>query len=754
MEMATWAATYSCENYASINAAVAAIGATPAILLTGTTAAKRTLTGNLTIPATLALRPSPGCPIIAAGAYTLTIDGPFEVGPYQVFSGFTAVGLSLAPRIYPQWFGALGDGVADDTAAIQAAADAAAAAGSLLFAPVGNYKVTSTVTLKCSGDLSLAHFKADGSLFSPAIRVGPTSGDPLVGSTYLFDADLKLPKVTNTGKPATGWAGCSTAIGVEIANVYQSRITVPYVYSFGVGLSVGGYNVGCGYNTITIGILNNNKINLELLPKGFGGWCNQNTFIGGKYSHSSAEGSITHLRQDGVAVAADATFTSATGDWVNGDAGDIILIEGAGVNGAPLVTTIASRNSATSIELTDAPSTSVNPATYCYGQTTSGMRQIYISPDLGETGIDGVAGAGDATFTSASVTFTDAMIGFGIHIEGAGAGGIRLSTTIASRNSAHSIELADAASTAVNPASFWFGNGAPNNNVFVNPSIEGDGPEYHVDLRGSYNVFIAPRGEVSGGQKMRVRLYSVTTGEVTSNSFHAGYDATGIEWIRAGKGTSVGTTRWGSSTNNFLEFSGDGIAVKSTTGSGYTAPQLQGFESSDDLFSKTASSTDWIWRLYGGGLATKSAAQTYPMVDVGGGYGLLFLGPGNAPADTYLSGAIGSIICSAILGATTFLQSGVSAGVTASSPGVQGDSPITKQITEVSVCGTTNDAVTAPAAVAGREFTVINHGAQTLEIWPASGDNLGAGVNTAVTLAAGGIATYVAYDTTNWVKRV
>ncbi len=98
----------------------------------------------------------------------------------------------------------------------------------------------------------------------------------------------------------------------------------------------------------------------------------------------------------------------------------------------------------------------------------------------------------------------------------------------------------------------------------------------------------------------------------------------------------------------------------------------------------------------------------------------------------------------------TFLQSGVSAGITATSPGIQGDNPITKQITEVSVCAIASDAVTAPTAVAGREFTVINNGAQTLEIWPASGDNLGAGVNTAVNLAAGSNVTYMAYNTTNW----
>jgi len=90
------------------------------------------------------------------------------------------------------------------------------------------------------------------------------------------------------------------------------------------------------------------------------------------------------------------------------------------------------------------------------------------------------------------------------------------------------------------------------------------------------------------------------------------------------------------------------------------------------------------------------------------------------------------------------------AGITAVNPGAQGDGPLVSDINEVSVVANANDAVTAPAAVAGLQFTVINNGANTLEIWPAAGDNLGAGVNTAVTLAAATNVTYAAYNATNW----
>lgn len=61
-----------------------------------------------------------------------------------------------------------------------------------------------------------------------------------------------------------------------------------------------------------------------------------------------------------------------------------------------------------------------------------------------------------------------------------------------------------------------------------------------------------------------------------------------------------------------------------------------------------------------------------------------------------------------------------------------------------------NDTVTLPTAVTGLRIVVINNGANTLRIFPASGDNLGAGVDTATTLASGSNVVYQAYDATNW----
>ena len=99
---------------------------------------------------------------------------------------------------------------------------------------------------------------------------------------------------------------------------------------------------------------------------------------------------------------------------------------------------------------------------------------------------------------------------------------------------------------------------------------------------------------------------------------------------------------------------------------------------------------------------------------------------------------------------TGLIKRSVTAGITAVNPGGQGDGALTTDINEVSTCGAGSDAVTLPTAVAGLEIFIINNGAQILEIWPANGDNLGAGVNTATTLAAGANVTFISYNSTNW----
>ncbi len=90
--------------------------------------------------------------------------------------------------------------------------------------------------------------------------------------------------------------------------------------------------------------------------------------------------------------------------------------------------------------------------------------------------------------------------------------------------------------------------------------------------------------------------------------------------------------------------------------------------------------------------------------------------------------------------------------ITASTTQTQGQRPLTAHINIVSTVANANDTVTLPPALAGLlEVYIRNNGAQILQIFPASGDNInGTGVNASVTLAAGASVTYRTADTTNW----
>lgn len=92
----------------------------------------------------------------------------------------------------------------------------------------------------------------------------------------------------------------------------------------------------------------------------------------------------------------------------------------------------------------------------------------------------------------------------------------------------------------------------------------------------------------------------------------------------------------------------------------------------------------------------------------------------------------------------------VQSGITASTTQTQGQQPLTKDVNQVSVVANANDVVTLPSAVAGMEVVVMNYGASTLQIFPASGDDLGSGVNVSNVLIGNRVATFISYDATNW----
>jgi hypothetical protein len=126
---------------------------------------------NFTLPAsttlTAAIKVLPGGGFTKASTYTLTVNGPFEAGLYQVFTGFTAgVTFGGAVREIPvQWFGALGTGGAsDDTVAFQSAIYSAIGKTLVIPQPSATYNIADELILKhpTAGQYLYMNIRAEG----------------------------------------------------------------------------------------------------------------------------------------------------------------------------------------------------------------------------------------------------------------------------------------------------------------------------------------------------------------------------------------------------------------------------------------------------------------------------------------------------------------------------------------------------------------------------------------------------------------
>lgn len=91
------------------------------------------------------------------------------------------------------------------------------------------------------------------------------------------------------------------------------------------------------------------------------------------------------------------------------------------------------------------------------------------------------------------------------------------------------------------------------------------------------------------------------------------------------------------------------------------------------------------------------------------------------------------------------------ATVTADVGSIQGGSAITRSLVEIAVSANAGDAVTLPTAIVGQVVLISNHGAQSVDVFPASGDAINeAAGDSAKALAANAGMLCFAYDATNW----
>jgi hypothetical protein len=238
--------------------------------------------GDLIIPSNVHLHFANNGKLSPAYGITVTLDCVIDAGPWKIFDGEgTFNGSPGVDAVYPEWWGAVGDGIADDTKALQAAADFCFGNKNMLKTLRKTYRITSTLQIRCHADMSLSRINSDAS-FSPSIKVGDDN-------SYTYQIYFKGPVLYNTTKQDmyTGWGISQVpypgAIGIQAINLNECDFTNKHIQNFCVGLQVtANSNKGNAYNVYRLGMLVNNKINLQVMPLDEDSWCNENYFEGGR----------------------------------------------------------------------------------------------------------------------------------------------------------------------------------------------------------------------------------------------------------------------------------------------------------------------------------------------------------------------------------------------------------------------------------------------------------------------------------------
>jgi pectate lyase-like protein len=181
---------------------------------------------------------------------------------------------STQPRTFDvREFGARGDGITDDTAAIQAACAAAAAGndsgaevnhpadeygGSAMVIAVGTFVTSRTITIGTHFDGSRATFLVKG---SPAVGVRVSGGsNAIVGRKH-----IRLPEVINTAYVAPP---NNTGIGVQVVNAQFCEMHLRKIEAWGTAIDVLGDNEGTAWSRFYLGWMINNTIGLQLTVSG------------------------------------------------------------------------------------------------------------------------------------------------------------------------------------------------------------------------------------------------------------------------------------------------------------------------------------------------------------------------------------------------------------------------------------------------------------------------------------------------------
>lgn len=175
-------------------------------------------------------------------------------------------------------FGAKGDGVSNDSEAIQAALDS----GSTYVTVSGGTYNLGSRGIRIPPTVRGFVMREDAILVYSGTNVAVSiDGDSKYDRTAAYTVAVR--------RTSADWDGGrdKSSVGIRFRNVQFSNLKALVATGFHIGVQLVGDGDGCVMNQLQLGMIADNQVGLEFLPIR-GGWTNQNTIMGGAISISSS----------------------------------------------------------------------------------------------------------------------------------------------------------------------------------------------------------------------------------------------------------------------------------------------------------------------------------------------------------------------------------------------------------------------------------------------------------------------------------
>ncbi|GIX10383.1 hypothetical protein [Elioraea sp.] len=180
----------------------------------------------------------------------------------------------------PSDFGGIGDGVADDTAAVQACFDRAAADGKIALIPKGIWNVSAGVVLGGAARGLIMHGVLRYTGTAPVTVLTLGDGGAVRNGEKLWTG-LDVIRAVQSD-----WSS-EADIGILLRNFDASWIEVRRAQGFTIGVRTLGDGRGCEDSTLHLGRLLDNRIGLDIRTATDTAWNNAIRYIGGHFANSS-----------------------------------------------------------------------------------------------------------------------------------------------------------------------------------------------------------------------------------------------------------------------------------------------------------------------------------------------------------------------------------------------------------------------------------------------------------------------------------